>query len=275
MDLRLQPKIADVEVPLDRGSLFFVGTATVILRYGGYTILTDPNFLHKGQLAHLGYGLFSRRRTEPALSIDDLPPIDFVLLSHLHGDHFDRVAMRRLPHDLPIVTTPHAARRLRRAGFRKAVGLTRWEATRVAKPGAYPLTITAMPGRHGPPLFSRLLPPVIGSFLEFAGERPLRLYVSGDTIVYRDLAQIPLRKPAADLALLHLGGTRVLGVLVTMDAAEGVRALKLLRPRSAVPIHYDDYGVFRSPLSEFRQAVARAGLEERVRCVARGETLEF
>jgi hypothetical protein len=36
------------------GSIFFVGTATVILRYAGFTILTDPNFLHAGDHVHLG-----------------------------------------------------------------------------------------------------------------------------------------------------------------------------------------------------------------------------
>lgn len=37
------------------GSLFFIGTATVLLRYAGFTILTDPNFLHQGDHVHLGY----------------------------------------------------------------------------------------------------------------------------------------------------------------------------------------------------------------------------
>jgi hypothetical protein len=48
------------------GSLTFVGTATTVLRLGGFTLLTDPNFLHLGQRAHLGYGMWSRRRTDPA-----------------------------------------------------------------------------------------------------------------------------------------------------------------------------------------------------------------
>ncbi len=51
-----------------RGSVYFVGTATVILRYAGFTILTDPNFLHRGQRAYVGMGLTTRRLTEPALS---------------------------------------------------------------------------------------------------------------------------------------------------------------------------------------------------------------
>lgn len=51
----------------------FIGNATLLIRYGALTLLTDPNFLHRGQLAHLGYGLVSRRLTEPAVDVADLP----------------------------------------------------------------------------------------------------------------------------------------------------------------------------------------------------------
>ena len=51
-------------------SLTFVGTATTVLRLGPFTLLTDPNFVRRGQRVHLGYGLYSRRRTEPASTID-------------------------------------------------------------------------------------------------------------------------------------------------------------------------------------------------------------
>jgi hypothetical protein len=53
-------------------SIFFVGTATVILRHAGFTLLTDPNFLHAGDHVHLGYGITSRRVTEPAISLEEL-----------------------------------------------------------------------------------------------------------------------------------------------------------------------------------------------------------
>ena len=83
----------DEEADFERGSVYFVGTATVIIRYGGFRILTDPNFLHAGDHVHLGYGLTSERLTNPAIEMEDLPDLDFVLLSHLHGDHFDRVIL--------------------------------------------------------------------------------------------------------------------------------------------------------------------------------------
>ena len=50
-----------------QGSIFFIGNATVILSYAGFTILTDPNFLHRGDHVHLGHGMTAARRTDPAL----------------------------------------------------------------------------------------------------------------------------------------------------------------------------------------------------------------
>src|SRR5918997_4534600 len=154
------------ETNFERGSVFFVGTATVIIRYGGFTILTDPNFLHAGDHVHLGYGLRSRRLTNPAVEIEDLPPLDLVVLSHLHGDHFDRVAEEKLDKTLPIITTPHAARYLQGKGLRQLEGLGTWESLTVHK-GEARLRVTAMPGTHAPGPLRKVLPPVMGSMLEF------------------------------------------------------------------------------------------------------------
>src|SRR5215210_1834066 len=133
-----------------KGSIFFVGTATVILRYAGFTILTDPNFLHAGDHAHLGYGLTAERLTEPALEIEDLPPLDFCVLSHYHGDHFDRVAEEKLRKDLPIITTEHAASELEDKGFTAPVALETWDSVMAHKGGAS-VRVTSMPGTHGLP----------------------------------------------------------------------------------------------------------------------------
>ena len=266
------------EVDRESGSIFFVGNATVIVRYAGFTILTDPNFLHSGDHVHLGYGIRSERKTDPAIEIEELPDdIDFVLLSHYHGDHFDRVVEENLDQSLPIVTTQHAADELAEKGFHETYPLETWEEITITK-GDVELTITSTPGRHGPPVVEKALPPVMGSMLEFqpeAGQPLLQLFITGDTIMYDDLEEIPERYPDIDLALLHLGGTRILGMLLTMDAEQGVEAVELFDADENVPIHYNDYEVFQSPLSDFKEAVSEAGLDDRVAYVEHGDTYRF
>ena len=271
-----QPIVLEGEGQDGAGELTFIGTATVLVRFGGFTFLTDPNFLHKGDYAKLGYGLRSKRLTEPAMTMDDLPALDFVVLSHHQGDHFDEVAAAELDKGLPIVSTPHAARKLRRQGFANAIALETWDSQTVTR-GDRSARITAMPGKHAPQPLNALLPPVMGSVLDFstAGESTFRMYVTGDTLLFDELGEIPRRFPGIDLALVHLGGTRVLGVLVTMDAAQGVRALQIVRPTTAVPIHYHDYTVFKDPLSTFKEAVAAASLKTKVDYVAHVETYRF
>lgn len=109
------------------GSITFVGTATVIIRYGGLTILTDPNFLHQGDHVHLGYGLTSERLTNPAIELENLPPIDLVVLSHMHEDHFDKFVQKNLDRNIPIVTTEEAAKSLKKLGFMKRYPLKTWD----------------------------------------------------------------------------------------------------------------------------------------------------
>ncbi|HEX8773542.1 MAG TPA: MBL fold metallo-hydrolase [Pyrinomonadaceae bacterium] len=260
-----------------RGSIYFVGTATVILRYAGFTILTDPNFLHAGDHVHLGYGLTAERLTNPAIEIEELPALDLCVLSHYHGDHFDRIAEERLQKDLPIITTGHAATELKDKNFTATLALETWDSVTVEKGGAR-VRVTSMPGKHGPAIVDKFLPPVMGSMLEFqtAQERTaLRLYITGDTLIHDDLHEIPRRYPEIDLALFHLGGTQIMGILLTMDAEQGVEAIRIINPREVIPIHYNDYEVFKSPLEDFKKAVAEAGFQDRVRYLSHGETYDF
>lgn len=262
---------------LESGSIFFVGTATVILRYAGFTILTDPNFLHSGEKAPLGYGMHSTRITDPAINIEELPPLDLVILSHYHGDHFDPVVEEKLDKDLPIVTNAASARALAAKGFRQTIALETWE-TFTAKKAGSKLKITAMPGRHGPGLLTVALPPVMGSMLEFEGPNAMtlvRLYITGDTLLYEDLREIPQRYPDIDFALIHLGGTRIMGLMLTMDGRQGVEVVKIMNPRTAIPIHYNDYPVFKSPLEDFKNRVRAAGLDKQVHYLSHGETFNF
>jgi L-ascorbate metabolism protein UlaG (beta-lactamase superfamily) len=268
----------------DRGSVYFIGTATTIIRYGGITILTDPNFLHKGEYVRLGYGLRSRRRTDPAIDIEELPFVDLVVLSHMHEDHFDRVVEAKLNKNLPIVSTHHAVTALQKMGFKSTYALDTWDSIEVTR-GDARLRITSMPGRHSPGPLAFALPPVMGSMLDFSTpttgsegateEARLRIYITGDTLVYDDIRDIPRRYPDIDVALLHLGGTRVLGIYLTMDGKQGVQMMRIVRPRVAVPIHYNDYTVFKSPLRDFARRVRAAGLSNRVKYLKHGDTFEF
>lgn len=268
---------ASASADFSTGSIFFVGTATVIIRYGGFTILTDPNFLHAGDHVHLGYGLTAERLTNPAIELEELPPIDFCVLSHYHGDHFDHIVEERLRKDLPVITTEHAAGELKDKGFTATLSLDTWDSVAVEK-GAARVRVTSMPGKHGPSITELLLPPVMGSMLEFqpaADRTALRLYITGDTLIHDDLHEIPRRYPDIDLALFHLGGTRIMGILLTMDAEQGVEAIRIVNPHEVIPIHYNDYEVFRSPLDDFKKAVEAAGFQDRVKYLSHGETYDI
>ena len=256
-------------------SLTFIGTATTLIRLGSFTLLTDPNFLHRGQRAYLGKGLWSRRQTEPAMQPDDLPELDAVLLSHLHGDHFDRVAKAGLARSQPVLTTRAAARRLRQWHF-DARGLDTW-ATETLERDGETLTVQALPAVHARGVLGALLPPVMGALLEHraAGEVRRRVYVTGDTLTGDHISEIARRHREIDTAVVHLGGTRVLLHTVTMDAGQGVDFLRRVAPRQAVPVHYDDYRVFRSPLADFERAAAEAGFAQALMPVRRGETIEL
>ncbi|WP_411105256.1 MBL fold metallo-hydrolase [Streptomyces sp. cmx-4-9] len=257
-----------------------VGNATLLLRYGNVTLLTDPNFLHRGQYAYLGNGLVSRRLREPARAVEELPELDAIVLSHLHGDHFDRVARRSLDHHLPVFTTPHAARRLHTLyGFRAAQSLPIWQDAWVRKADTQ-VRITALPARHaGHPILRRLLPPVMGTLLQFGpldGPAGVSLYLTGDTLLFEGLSEIPRRFPGIDLAVLHLGGTTLPGgLLVTMDAEQGVELARRLDPVRIMPVHYEQYTVMKSPLSAFLDAAQRAGLSDHIVHCAPGATTVF
>jgi len=254
-------------------SLTFIGTATTLIRLGSFTVLTDPNFLHRGQRAYLGKGLWSRRLTDPALTVDALPELDAVVLSHLHGDHFDRVARRGLSRSQPVVTTPAAASRLEDWGF-STRPLETWDAETLRR-GDETLRIESVPGIHARGLMGRILPPVMGSVLEHStgGQVRRRVHLSGDTLTGDHLDEIARRHPDIDVAVMHLGGTRVLFHTVTMDDVQGVDFLRRVRPARAVPVHHDDYRVFRSPLAAFERRAAAAGFASTLLTVPRGATV--
>lgn len=99
-----------------------------------------------------------------------------------------------------------------------------------------------------------------------------------------ELKEIPHRYEGQniDLMLAHLGGTTVpspalspLAMMVTMDAEQGLQLIRLIQPDVTIPIHYDDYDVFASPLEDFKRLIQDAGLQDRVVFLDRKDKYQF
>lgn len=293
------------------GSIYFIGTATTVIEWAGVRILTDPNFLHAGDHVHLGPGVTAQRQTNPAVDLEQLPGLDCILLSHFHQDHFDKKVERALGRDVPILTTPHAEGCLTDDGieggpFRAVTSLDYFESAMLEVSGSGAesrpvFKVTGMPGKHVPlgplTIANELLgavPPTNGWLLELGHSKDgepqprdvntgFRIYISGDTLYIEDLLKdIPewLKGENIDLMLVHLGGTTIPGpkapvVMVTMDAKQGVKLMRLMDPDVTIPIHYDDYDVFLSPLEDFKKEVVQAGLKDKVVYLDRGDQYRF
>ena len=261
----------------DTGEVYFIGNATALIRFAGFTILTDPAFPHKGGHADLGHGIYARREVEPACQVSDLPPLDLVVLSHYHGDHFDDVAARDLDKTIPIISTSDAIEQLRQLGFENGRALSTWQ-TQTIRKGNARLEVTAMPAEHTDIAeLADMLMPVNGTILDFyVSERRLfRLYITGDTMLHERLHDIPLRYPGIDLGLIHAGGTTLFVTVVTMTGAQAVRCVEITKPRAAIPIHYNDYSVFQSGLDDFQAAASTSTADTEFHYLAHGETYTF
>ena len=103
----------------------WLGQATVLLRVGGMTVLTDPVLSSR---VGVGLGLCTggpRRLVAPGLSLRQLPKIDLILISHAHFDHLDRPTLARLPKKTPVVTASQTRDLIADIGFRRVAEL-RW-----------------------------------------------------------------------------------------------------------------------------------------------------
>jgi L-ascorbate metabolism protein UlaG (beta-lactamase superfamily) len=259
------------------GKIYFIGNATTLINFVGFTILTDPAFMHKGSHVDLGHGIWARREVEPACQVADLPPVDLIILSHYHGDHFDDIAARDLDRELPVISTADAVGQLRQLGFRRGHPLDTWQSQLVEK-GQARLTVTAMPAKHAATdAVAALLMPVNGHMLDFSrdGQLMYRLYITGDTMLIDQLKEIPRLYPDIDLGLIHAGGTTLFMCVVTMTGEQAVQAAEITRPRTAIPIHYNDFSVFMSGLEDFKDAAGKSSAATEFHYLAHGETYNF
>ena len=82
----------------------WIGHATVLINFFGRTIVTDPVFSERIGLNVAGlFTLGPKRLVAPALTYEQLPPIDLIVLSHAHMDHLDTSSLAKFDRQIPVV----------------------------------------------------------------------------------------------------------------------------------------------------------------------------
>ncbi len=226
-------------------SITHIGGPTTLIEVGGWRLLTDPTFDAPGRKYAFGWGTASRKQTGPALPVADLPPVDVVLLTHdHHADNLDTAGRAMLPSAGLVVTTCAGARRLELA---RARGLEPGQTTSLWASAKPEIVVTAPPCRPGPPLSRPIVGEVIGFSLSWRGQEHGELWVSGDTVLFGGVRQIA-RRLRIGTVLLHLGGVRfpVTGpARYTMTARRGGELMRLIKPHTVIPVHYEGWSHFR------------------------------
>jgi L-ascorbate metabolism protein UlaG (beta-lactamase superfamily) len=246
-----------------------IGGPTALIEVGSLRILTDPTFEEAGYSYTRG-PVGTLKQTGPAIALPALGVVDAVLLSHdQHNDNLDPVGRAYLPQVARVLTTPVGAQRL--GG--NAQGVATWETTTLVGADGLRVHVTATPARHGPPELAEAMGDVNGWILQWDGQQHGALYISGDTVFFEQLQEIP-RRYQVGTALLHFGAAHfdALGpVYLTLTANEGVQLARMLGESTIIPIHYEGWTHFVEGHAEIERAFADAGLEKRLRFLPFGQ----
>ena len=218
----------------------YLGGPTVVLEYAGLRLLTDPTFDPPGEYEDPGSTPLVKT-AGPGLPVDAVEPVDVVLLSHHeHADNLDAGGRTLVGTGIPTLATPYAAEGLDLPGV---TGLAPW-ATATLEAPAGPVTVTAVPGLHGPVGSEELVGPVTGFVLEASGSPSV--YVSGDNAALDLVDEIAARFAPIGVAVLFAGAARVPSIdgQLTLTSVYAVAAARILGARAVVGVHTEDWEHF-------------------------------
>lgn len=238
--------------------------STLLLACGGARLLTDPWF----GMTMRGLPVFRR----PGISPRALPPVDAVLVSHLHPDHFDPRGLARLvPPPGAVLLPPGGLDKLGSTAHGHWRELAPWDSTAVGD-----VEVVSVPAIHTGPG-----PDEVNFVVRFP--RFGAVYFGGDARLDRPLFEaIERRLGPVRVALLPVGGTHILGKRTVMNPTDALAAADILGARNIVPIHEGGIWLSVPPLSRhpgrarhLARLAAERGQAGRVTVLAEGESARF
>jgi L-ascorbate metabolism protein UlaG (beta-lactamase superfamily) len=248
----------------------YIGGPTMLLDFDGIRILTDPTF-DPAPGDYPSGPVTLRKLGSPAIPLEELGSLDYVLLSHdHHSDNLDRAGRESLSRAKAVLTTSEGAQRL--GG--NSVGLIPWQAHDIETGTKRTLRVVATPGRHGPAGMDRGA--VIGFVAFFTDSPEKSVYVSGDTVWYEGVAETARRFPV-QTAILHIGAARVPEVgpfHLTLTSEEAVQAAMAFHDAVIVPTHFEGWAHFSEGKEDILSAFRSAGIEHRLFWPRAGHTVE-
>jgi N-acyl-phosphatidylethanolamine-hydrolysing phospholipase D len=252
-------------VPFDRDamrrnpSITWIGHSTMLVRMDGATFLTDPMFSERASpLAFAG----PKRLVPPGVPLEELPPVDFALLSHDHYDHTDVPSIAALAKRGVRFIVPLGLGELVRSVGGEAVELDWWQDVTIGQVKIYCVPAQHFSGRfafrgHNQTLWAGWV--VSGPTRRF--------YHAGDTGYFTGFAEITKRLGPIDLAALPIGAYQPPSIMrfVHLNPEEALQAASDLQAHRIVAMHYGTFDLTEEPPDEpprlFRKVAAQHGLD--------------